>query len=522
MKLALKSDKVARPACDLIFAFSPDFAAYVAGATTSAAAKSGSKKAGAKKSKASGGAPIKPAAPFDVLPSVDASGAPLMLLINPGFFADYPPKMQVGAAIGEAMKFAKARKASHILFQIGELNGDDGGAANPGKAPSGSGAGEFEKTIAFAADALFTAAYPFQQFRKEPSDYFGKLEVTIAVPDSLFKSAKSIVDKVKTIQDGIYMARDLGNLPGNVVNPAYLATKLKEVASAAGAKVTMYDEKALAKNKFAGHIAVGGGSASPPRMAVAHYKPRRPRKNAPHLALVGKGITFDTGGISLKPWEGMWLMKDDMAGAAAVIGAFKAICELKPDIEVTAIVCCAENMPDGAAYRPGDIFTYKNGKSVEIISTDAEGRLVLADGLIHACELGATHVVDAATLTGAAVIALGHDFTGLFANDADFGSTVKTASAASGDLCWEMPLPGWYREYLKSDFCDMKNGGGRWGGAITAAVFLSEFVEDGTKWCHLDIAPTFYNESARREYLQAGATGAGVRLLVELAESMSK
>ncbi len=519
MKLTVKSDVAALPACGIIFALSSDFGAPLLGATTAGRAKSATKKSGGSKS-----APpaIKPSAPFDVLPSADAAGAPLMLLINPAYYKDYPPKMRFGAAIGEAVKFAKARGVSKILFQIGAPSDSAGSPAKSAKNAAGSSAAEFEKTVGFAADALFTAAYPFQRFRKEPSDYFDKLEVIFAVPDSFFKTAKSIVNKVKAIQDGIYLARDLGNLPGNVVNPAFLAGKLKEVAAAAGVKVTVLDEKALAKNKFAGHLAVGGGSASPPRMAVAHYTPKSPRKNAPHLALVGKGITFDTGGISLKPWEGMWVMKDDMAGAAAVIGAFMTICRLKPDIEVTAIVCCAENMPDGAAYRPGDIVTYKNGKSVEIMSTDAEGRLVLADGLIHACELGATHVADMATLTGAAVVALGHDFTGLFANDPDFCESVKSASAATGDLCWEMPLPAWYREYLKSDFCDMKNGGGRWGGAITAAVFLSEFVEDGTKWCHLDIAPTFYNESAKREYLQAGATGAGVRLLVELAESMAK
>jgi len=442
----------------------------------------------------------KPPHSFDVLISTARTKAPHMLLVRPDYYERQDARMRIGSALGDAMKFAKQHQASPVAVLLSDSD---------------------MPNLARIADAIMTAGYSFQDYRKKPSMYFKKLDVHLFVPEKAKKEADAVLNRIRKVFSGVEISRELANQPANVVTPEYLARELSGIAKKTGATCTVMNEKELKRNKFIGLMAVGGGSVNKPRMAVAHYKPEKAGKNAPRLAIVGKGITFDSGGISIKPSLGMGVMKADMGGAASVVGAFKAICALKPRVEVYAIVCAAENLPDGAAYRPGDILTYKNGTSVEVVSTDAEGRLVLADGLIRACELGATHIVDIATLTGACVVALGHDYTGLFGNDEGFIDTAKAASEASGEPVWHLPLPAWYREYLRSEFCDIRNSGVRWGGAITAAVFLSEFVEKGRAWCHLDIAPTFYNENPKREYLQAGATGVGVKLLVEIAESLA-
>jgi leucyl aminopeptidase len=239
---------------------------------------------------------------------------------------------------------------------------------------------------------------------------------------------------------------------------------------------------------------------------------------SPVLGLVGKGITFDSGGISIKPSDGMEKMKYDMCGAATMIGAMRAIAMLKPNIRVISILCCAENMPDGKAQNPGDVQFAMNGKSIEILNTDAEGRLVLADGLCYARQLGATHLIDAATLTGAVVVALGYHNVGVFSNNEDFAEDFLASTLRTGERMWRMPVEHEYFEHIRSEIADIKNTGGRYGGAITAALFLKEFVED-KPWIHLDIAGTAWLEEGKA-WMPKGPSGVAVRSLVDFARRL--
>jgi leucyl aminopeptidase len=263
-------------------------------------------------------------------------------------------------------------------------------------------------------------------------------------------------------------------------------------------------------------LGVAMGSAEPPALIILRYKPAKNASNGKaHLGLVGKGVTFDTGGISIKPADGMEKMKYDMAGGAAMIGTMRALAQLKPPIPVTAIIPAVENMPGSRAQRPGDIVTALSGKTIEVINTDAEGRLILADALTYARRLGCTHLVDAATLTGSVVVALGYINVGLFSSDDPLAERVLKASRAAGEKMWRMPVDEEYKEQLKSEFADMANVGGRPGGAITAALFLREFAEQ-TPWVHLDIAGTAWLEDSK-PYMSKGPTGVGVRTFVNLA-----
>jgi leucyl aminopeptidase len=267
---------------------------------------------------------------------------------------------------------------------------------------------------------------------------------------------------------------------------------------------------------------VAQGSAEPPALIVLRYEPEG-LASGPVLGLVGKGITFDSGGISLKPGENMDKMKYDMAGGAVMIGTMRAIALLKPKVRVIAVVCATENMPDGKAQKPGDVQTAmpfsadRPGKTIEIVNTDAEGRLILADGITYARQLGATHLVDAATLTGACVVALGYTNGGIFSNNDETYSKFDAALATSGEKFWRLPLGEEYADLIKSDIGDIKNTGGRWGGAITAAEFLKVFVEE-TPWIHLDIAGVTWIEDSR-SYIAKGPSGAGVRSILEWIRS---
>ena len=265
-------------------------------------------------------------------------------------------------------------------------------------------------------------------------------------------------------------------------------------------------------------LGVAQGSAEPPALIVIRYTPESPGGKA-HLGLVGKGVTFDTGGISIKPADGMEKMKYDMAGGAAMIGAMRAIALLKPNVRVIGIVCASENMPSGKAQKPGDVQFAMSGKSIEIINTDAEGRLVLADGLHYARQLGATHLLDAATLTGACVVALGYVNAGIFCNNEKFFDQFAKAIKLSGEKMWRLPVDAEYQELIKSDIADIKNTGGRWGGAVSAAMFLKEFVED-TPWIHLDIAGTAWIEDSK-SWIAKGPSGIAVRSIIELAKQFA-
>jgi leucyl aminopeptidase len=312
--------------------------------------------------------------------------------------------------------------------------------------------------------------------------------------------------------------RDLVNEPSNRMTPTILEDRAKKMSQEVGLKCEVYGADKIKEMKMGAFWSVAQGSDEPPALIVMTYEPAgAPAK--PVLGLVGKGITFDTGGISIKPADGMEKMKYDMAGGATMIGAMRAIALLKPKVKVIGIVCATENMPSGKAQKPGDVQIAMSGKSIEIINTDAEGRLVLADGLFYARQLGCTHLVDAATLTGAVVVALGYANAGVFANDDAIYQRFHLANEEAGEKMWRLPLDDEYKENIKSTIADMVNSGGRWGGAINAAMFLKEFAED-TPWIHLDIAGTAWMED-QKPWIAKGPSGIALRSLVEFVKGFT-
>jgi leucyl aminopeptidase len=315
-------------------------------------------------------------------------------------------------------------------------------------------------------------------------------------------------------------ARDLSNAPPNELTPERLAERASELAPE-GVTVEALDRARIDELKMGALAGVGQGSDNEPRLIVMRYEPEGAKGDVT-LGLVGKAITFDTGGISLKPSLGMENMKGDMSGGAAVVAATCAVADLDIPLRVLSVVAAAENMPGGHAYRPGDILTAGNGKTIEITNTDAEGRLVLADALWHAREQGATHVMDLATLTGAMALALGDFYAGAFVNDDAWADEILEAAQASGDHLWRFPLHPRYRRYVKSIYADIKNSSDlREGSPVLAAEFLKEFAGEGP-WAHLDIAGPAFLDRSRGDYLwQAGGTGYGVRLIAELASRLS-
>lgn len=339
-----------------------------------------------------------------------------------------------------------------------------------------------------------------------------------------FNFTKAQIDRTRIVGEVLKATRDLVNTPGNDLYPSKMADLIRQQSKIPNVKVEVWDEKRLAKEKCTGILSVGQGSVRPPRLVKISYSPPRAKAK---LALVGKGITFDTGGISLKPSTGILGMKYDMAGAATVAQAALAIARLKLPVAVTAYMCIAENMPSGSATRPNDVVTFRNGKSVEITNTDAEGRLVLADGLILASETKPDLIIDVATLTGAARVALGNRYTGLMGDDNSV-DLVKKAADAAGELVWHMPLPAELFELIKSDVADLMNSrvGNPSGGMLVGGLFLQEFIgQDKNKerlpWAHLDFATAANNDLAPYGYTVKGATGAMVRTLVAVAEQLA-
>jgi leucyl aminopeptidase len=313
--------------------------------------------------------------------------------------------------------------------------------------------------------------------------------------------------------------RDLVNEPSNRMTPTIMADRAKKMSQEVGLKCEVYGADKIKELKMGAFWSVAQGSDEPPALIIMKYEPAgAPEK--PVLGLVGKGITFDTGGISIKPADGMEKMKYDMAGGATMLGVMRAIALLKPKVKVIAIVCATENMPSGKAQKPGDVQIAMSGKSIEIINTDAEGRLVLADGLYYARQLGCTHLVDAATLTGAVVVALGYANAGIFANNDEMYDRFSKALTKAGEKMWRLPLDDEYKEIIKSNIADIMNSGGRWGGAITAAMFLKEFAED-TPWIHLDIAGTAWTEDAK-PWIAKGPSGIAVRSLIEFVQNWAE
>lgn len=306
--------------------------------------------------------------------------------------------------------------------------------------------------------------------------------------------------------EAMKFTRDLANEPAQNATPTRLAEVAKNID---GIETKIYEKNECERMGMGAFLAVGQGSAQPPKFIHMKYTGKNPKKR---IAIIGKGICFDSGGLDIKPASSMLTMKDDMSGAACVLGVMSALSKLQPDIEVHGLIAACENMPSGTSYKPGDILTAKNGKTIEVDNTDAEGRLTLADALCYASELNVDEVIDIATLTGAVVVALGTFVTGIMGNDDDLIKRIIKTAEESGEKYWQLPM---YKEYfnsLKSDIADMKNTGSRMGGASAAGVFLQEFV-DGPKWAHIDIAGTAYLEKPQKEFV-AGATGAGVRTLL--------
>jgi leucyl aminopeptidase len=389
-----------------------------------------------------------------------------------------------------------------------------GRAADRSTVVSGLESVGLEGVRAFA-EGLALAAYAFKLVPEgDPAD------VLLLVPDTRSEAVRRALVTARAV----YLARDLANTPAATKTPAWLASRAVSVAESAGVAVRVRDEQALAEEGFGGILSVGMGSVHPPRLVELTYTPARSRgQRLPHIVLVGKGITFDSGGISLKPSDGMIAMKTDMAGAGAVLAVLGALAELDVRARVTGLLACAENMPSGTAMRPSDVITHYGGRTVEVLNTDAEGRLVLADGLAYAdARLDPDAVVDIATLTGAVGVALGRRDAALYANDDRLARTLEAAAASSGERLWRMPLVADYRSAVESDVADLTNvptKPGRFGGgSIVAGLFLREFAGDRA-WAHLDIAGTGRADGDADE-LTKGATGYGVRLLLRYLESL--
>jgi leucyl aminopeptidase len=379
-----------------------------------------------------------------------------------------------------------------------------------------AGAFDAGEQIQAIAEGAILALYEPDAYKTEDKSTDG-LEELVVLADP---KRQDWMERGRIIAEAQNFARGLINEPGNRLPPTALGARAAEMGAAAGLDVEVLQRDRLAELNMGALLGVAQGSAEPPVLIVVRYRPAKSGASGVHLGLVGKAVTFDTGGISIKPAQDMDKMKYDMAGGAAMLGAMRALAALKPKVAVTAVIPSVENMPGQQAQRPGDVVTTMSGKTVEVLNTDAEGRLILADALTYAKQQGCTHLVDAATLTGAIAVALGHERAGLFANNDAWRDRVLASAAASGEKLWPMPLDEEYKEQLKSLIADLPNIGNRWGGAVTAAMFLKQFA-DPTPWVHLDIAGTAWIEEAK-PYLPKGPSGIGVRTFVDLAMKMSE
>nr|WP_238361740.1 leucyl aminopeptidase [Actinopolymorpha pittospori] len=379
------------------------------------------------------------------------------------------------------------------------------------------GDGEAAHLGALAEGALL-GGYSFHRYRTQSDKQPKAISAfTLVTGNARDKNVKTALARAEAVARAVNLTRDWVNTAPSDLYPAVFAEEAKAEGKRAGLKVEVLDKKALLAGGYGGIIGVGQGSEREPRLVRYSYRPSKAKR---HLAFVGKGITFDTGGISLKPNEGMITMKCDMAGAAAVLAAVTAIAELELPVAVDAWAPLAENMPSGSAQRPSDVLNIYGGKTVEVLNTDAEGRLVLADGMVRAAEEKPDILIDVATLTGACVVALGNRVFGIMGNDEEFQNKVRETAERAGETGWTLPIPEGTRERLDSKVADLANvASGRYGGALVAAAFLQDFVADGIRWAHLDIAGPAYNDSSPWGYTPVGGTGSSVRTLVGLAEA---
>ena len=369
------------------------------------------------------------------------------------------------------------------------------------------------------AEGAVMGLYQFTCYKTSQNDnpYIQKL-LLIETNTANIDAITNRVQSGKIIAESVNYARDLINHPAQYMTPAKMAWHAGEIAERYGFELSVLEKEAMQQEGMGALLAVAQGSVEPPKLIVLEYQgdPTSQEK----IAFVGKGITFDSGGISIKPSAKMDEMKGDMAGGAAVLGTMRALGQLKPKVNIIAVVPCTENMPSGAAFRPGDIVTSMSGKTIEILSTDAEGRLILADAVTYAKKLGATKLIDIATLTGACVIGLGTVYSGVLTNNREWCQTIIEAGQQIGEKLWELPNDDEYLEQIKSSIADLKNTGGRPGGTITAGLFIGQFA-DKTPWVHIDIAGTA-DADKDKGYNRKGGTGVGVRTLIQLAATMSK
>ncbi|MGH3774392.1 MAG: leucyl aminopeptidase [Pseudonocardiaceae bacterium] len=426
------------------------------------------------------------------VPTRGAIGAPLLIATGLGAVDDQPTGEQVRRAAGAAARALSG--ASHAVTTLSRID------------------------LAAAAEGAALGGYAFTAYRSQNGDGpLGRMD--LSVPSARAAGARRELTRATAIAEAVAAARDLVNTPPNDLYPASFAERAVVLAEQTGLRTEVLGEKALRREGYGGILGVGGGSSRPPRLVRLHYVPAAPRAK---VALVGKGITFDTGGISIKPAAKMDEMTMDMAGAAAVVVAAVLAARLELQVEVIATVPMAENMPSGTAYRPGDVLTMYGGKTVEVLNTDAEGRLVLADALVRAAQDSPDYLIDTATLTGAQIVALGSRTPGIMGTP-EFRDRVTAISQQVGENGWAMPLPDHLRSELDSRLADIANvASHRWGGMLIAGVFLSEFVADGTPWAHLDVAGPAYNSGSPWGYTGKGGTGVPVRTLAAVLADIAE
>ena len=409
---------------------------------------------------------------------------------------------KIRGAMGEACRYLRQRNVKNVASVI--LGTDNEKIA-------------MSDAVQAMTEGALLGLYTFRRHITKKENNLGEIKALIIVGKEKATIEKS-VSRGRIITEATNWARDIINEPANFMTPSDMAEAARQLAEKYGLVVEIFDKEKMAEAGMGALLGVSQGSQQPPKFIILSYKGKD--TDEVDIALVGKGITFDSGGISIKPSERMSDMKGDMAGGASVLATLIALAQLKPKINVTALVPATENLPSGSALKPGDILKAMNGKTIEVLNTDAEGRLILADALSYAKKIGAKAIIDVATLTGACMVALGNICTGAFSNNRRLEDRVVAAGKEAGENIWPMPMYEEYKEQLKSDIADIKNIGGRYGGAITAAKFLAEFI-NGTPWVHLDIAGTSDTDK-EKGHLVKGATGVPVRTLVNVVLSMAK
>ena len=419
-----------------------------------------------------------------------------LLLIGCGERDDYKAR-QISQMAGTAARFLRSKNAKTIAI-VPRSDGD------------------VEKTAQWTISGAVMGLFEPDKYRTKEKEQrqVDRFEVVIEGADK--KTLERGAERGRIIGESANFTRDMANEPGGYMTPTAMADGAKKMAREFGLSIDVLDQKQIEKLGMGSFLGVSRGSDEPPKLIVLKYTPPKKPKSDGLLALVGKGITFDSGGISLKPGENMELMKYDMTGAATVIGTMRAIAQLKPSVPVLGVAPCCENLPSGKATKPGDILRAMTGKTIEVINTDAEGRLILADAIAYAKKLGATQIIDMATLTGAVSIALGDVHTAILGTDQTLINAFIDAGKAVGENFWQLPLDKEYTNQIKSDIADIKNVGGKKAGTITATAFLKEFA-DGVSWAHLDIAGTAWGDPAT-PFRSKGPTGVAVRTLVEFIE----